>query len=185
MTEIAAKTSLDSPLRLSVLTLSSAGRIGMTICPGKCAPTSIGGHPWARDLSIDLEAIRVWGAQAVVTLMEDWELRQYGVSQLGSAAEGLGMQWFHLPIVDGAAPSVDWDEAWSSTHGKALHRLLDAGGSVLIHCLGGRGRTGTVAAKLLIERGADADLAIQNVREAREGAVETLEQENYLRALPR
>ena len=185
MTEHPVRTSLDSPLRIATLTLPCGGSIGMTICLGKCAPNSVGGHAWARDLSIDLEAVRVWGAEVVVTLMENWELSQYGVSELGLAVEGLGMRWLHLPIVDGAAPTESWDEAWSSVHGKELHRLLDAGGAILVHCLGGRGRTGTVAARLLIERGMEPDLAIQQVREVREGAVETLEQETYLRAMPR
>lgn len=185
MTEYPVRTSLDSPLRIATLSLSSSGRIGMTICPGKCAPTSIGGHAWARDLHMDLRAIRDWGAEAVVTLMEDWELSQYGVSELGQTTQNLGMRWFHLPIVDGAAPTPSWDEAWSRTHGPALHGFLNAGHSMLIHCLGGRGRTGTVAAKLLVERGTAPDLAIRQVREVREGAIETAEQETYLRALNR
>ncbi|MGC3965151.1 MAG: cyclin-dependent kinase inhibitor 3 family protein [Rhodocyclaceae bacterium] len=155
----------------------------MTICPGKQAPTSIGGHAWARDLSIDLRAILEWGAGAVVTLMENWEVRQYGVSELGPAVDELGMRWYHLPIVDGAAPDASWDESWSKTHSHELHQFLGAGGAVLIHCLGGRGRTGTVAARLLIESGMDAEEAIRKVREAREGAIETREQEIYLRAL--
>lgn len=185
MTEHPVRTSLDSPLRIATLALFSGGCIGMTICPGKRAPTSIGGHAWERDLSVDLEAIRTWGADAVVTLMEDWELSQYGVSQLGRAAGNLEMRWLHLPIVDGDAPTASWDEAWSRTHGPVLHGLLDAGRSVLIHCLGGRGRTGTVAARLLIERGMAPDLAISRVREVREGAIETREQEVYLLAMRR
>jgi len=182
MTQLSVLTSQDSPLRIAALTLPSRGRVGMTICPGKQAPTSISGHAWARDLSIDLRAIRDWGAGAVVTLMEDWELRQYGVSELGPAVVELGMGWYHLPIVDGAAPDASWDESWSKTHRDELHQFLAAGGSALIHCLGGRGRTGTVAAKLLIECGMDAEEAIQKVRGAREGAIETREQEIYLRA---
>lgn len=155
----------------------------MTICPGKRAPTSIGGHAWERDLEVDLAAIRGWGATAVVTLMENWELLQYGVSRLGQAVREHGMQWYHLPIIDGTAPDSSWDAAWSREHSRDIHQLLDAGGAVLIHCLGGRGRTGTLAARLLIEYGADADAAIKQVRKARDGAVETAMQETYLRTL--
>lgn len=183
MAQLSALTSQDSQLRIATLTLSSGGTLGMTICPGKQAPTSLGGHAWRRDLSIDLDTIRSWGASAVVTLMESWELRQYGVSGLGSSVRDLGMYWYHLPIVDGAAPDAGWDDLWSKTYRDELHRLLDAGGAALIHCLGGRGRTGTLAAKLLIEYGMDPETAIQTVRAVREGAIETIEQEAYLRSL--
>jgi protein-tyrosine phosphatase len=92
------------------------------------------------------------------------------------------MRWIHLPIVDGAAPTHEWEQLWLQ-HGPYFHNLLDHGSRLLIHCLGGRGRTGTVAARLLIERGAAAEQAIAAIRQARDGAIETPEQLAYLRVL--
>ncbi len=174
-------TSLDSPLRIASVHAGHGGRIGMTICPGKKSATSISGHGWERDLSIDIQAIRDWGADAVITLMEDWELRQYEVENLGSEIRAAGMTWFHLPIVDGRAPSAEWDAEWISTYQETLCFALQQGKSILIHCLGGRGRTGTVAALLLMSLGDSAETAISRVRAAREGMIETIEQEQYLR----
>lgn len=52
-----------------------------------------------------------------------------------------------------------------------------------MHCKGGLGRAGTVAARLLIEFGQAPEDAIACVRAARPGAIETHQQETYLRQL--
>ncbi len=64
-----------------------------------------------------------------------------------------------------------------------LHRIIDGGGKILIHCRCGNGRAGTVAALMLIERGMTVDDAIYAVRKVRPEAIENLEQETYLRTL--
>jgi ADP-ribosyl-[dinitrogen reductase] hydrolase len=51
---------------------------------------------------------------------------------------------------------------------------------LVIHCKGGLGRTGVVAARLLIELGETPNAALARVRAARPGAVETPEQEDYV-----
>lgn len=173
-------TSVDSPLRIASVQVSHGGRIGMTICPGKKSATSISGHGWDRDLSIDIQAIRDWGADTVITLMEEWELRQYQVDNLGSEIRAAGMAWLHLPIIDGHAPDAEWDAAWASTHRENLFYDIQNGKSILIHCLGGRGRTGTVAVLLLLLFGDSVDDAMTKVRMAREGMIETEAQEQYL-----
>ena len=62
-----------------------------------------------------------------------------------------------------------------------LHATLDRGHDVVVHGNGGVGRTGTIAALLLMERGASVDDAIAAVRVARGPvAVENAEQEGYL-----
>ena len=42
----------------------------MTFCPGKHQSDAASGA-WTRDLGTDLEAIRAWGASALVTLVEE------------------------------------------------------------------------------------------------------------------
>ena len=54
---------------------------------------------------------------------------------------------------------------------------------MVVHCLAGLGRSGTVAARLLIELGHDPDEAIRRVRLARPGAIQSAAQEHYLLAL--
>ena len=55
---------------------------------------------WERDLAVDLDAVRGWGATAVITLVEPKELTLLKVERLGEEVLRRNMLWFHLPIVD-------------------------------------------------------------------------------------
>jgi len=173
------KTSITHPLRIDAVATPSGGQIGMTFCPGKQQRDSVSGH-WSRDLDLDLDRIFAWGAVAVVTLMEDHELARYKVGGLAAAVRQRGMAWYHLPIVDVSVPEASFETGWGVA-GPDLRSVLAAGRRVLLHCRGGLGRTGTIAARLLIELGVSADDAIALVRKARPGAIETEEQERYVR----
>ena len=59
--------------------------------------------------------------------------------------------------------------------------MIKQGDNVLVHCRGGLGRSGTIAALLLIEFGLPNDQAIIKVRIARPGAIDIAEQEEYVR----
>ena len=56
------------------------------------------------------------------------------------------------------------------------------GAKVVVHCRGGLGRAGTVAACILVEAGYEPRLAMARVRRVRHGAIETPEQERYVSA---
>jgi protein-tyrosine phosphatase len=51
--------------------------------------------------------------------------------------------------------------------------MLRNGDDVVVHCKGGLGRAGMIAARLLVELGMDTEEAIQTVRHVRKGAIET------------
>jgi ADP-ribosyl-[dinitrogen reductase] hydrolase len=169
-----AKTSVSHPLRIDIVSAPEGGLIGMTFCPGKHQESAESGT-WKRDLDLDMDAIKQWGATDVVTLMEYDELERYGVSELRAAVIDRGMQWYHLPIVDGDAPRAPFEKAWEGA-GADLRKRLKDGGRILLHCRGGLGRTGTIAARLLVELGMTPDAAIHDVRQARSGAIENDEQ---------
>ena len=170
------KTSFSDPLHIATISAPNvAGVIGMTLCPGKKDP----GRDWDRDLDIDLDAIRGWGAQIVVTLVEDHEFDLLDVRRLPEAVKRRRMKWVHLPIRDVSVPEAKFEAAWA-TAGLELRDCLQRGGSILIHCRGGLGRTGTIAARLLVELGMDAQDAIDVVRRVRPGAIETRGQTLYV-----
>ena len=173
-------TSVSSPLRIDSVVLDQcAGLIGMTLCPGKKEANAISGD-WARDLDIDLMAIKEWGASAIVSLMEREEMACYGVADMPAKATALGMTHLHLPIADMDIPDVEFERNWVEDS-ERLRKLLLAGKSIVIHCLGGLGRTGTIAARLLIVMGADPEFAIRRVRATRPGTIQTILQEIYVR----
>ena len=176
------RTSLTDPLEIAVVSAGPRyGRVGITFCPGKCDRRAFSG-PWARDLAIDLDAIQKWGAAAVVTLIAQEELILLRVEPLGEEVRRRGMSWFHLPIADVSTPDEAFERNWIEAS-EALRAHLRDGRDVLVHCRGGLGRAGMIAASLLVELGTEPDVAIRRVRDMRPGAIETDEQEDYVRNL--
>jgi ADP-ribosyl-[dinitrogen reductase] hydrolase len=177
-----ARTSLSHPLRIPFVKAGEGfGRVGISFCPGKWQSHAITGA-WARELNVDLEAISSWGAKAVVTLVETHELIALRVEDLGTATADYGMRWFHLPIRDVTAPGPTFETEWA-TAGVQLRQILMKGEDIYVHCKGGLGRAGTIAARLLVELGVSPKQAIADVRAARPGAIQTREQEAYVLAL--
>lgn len=174
--------SKDNPLQLGHLPVgANKGAIGFTICPGKWQANSASGR-WQRDMDIDLDAIQRWGAAAVITLMPMDELHAVRAHGIGDACEARGLEWYHLPIDDVDVPDADFEDAWCYA-GLRLRNHLRYGRNVLVHCRGGLGRSGTIAARLLVEMGWESADAIAAVRAQRKGAIETAAQEQHVRAL--
>ena len=173
------RNSTTHPLRIDSLPISN-GLLGLTLCPGKKGDSVFGGA-WDRDLDVDLDVIKAWGAKAVLSLIEDHEFGLLSVSGLGDAAKLRGIDWYHFPIRDLDAPTPEAMQMWRnlSPH---LHQTLENGDRLLIHCRGGLGRAGTVAALLLVERGHSASESMKIVRAARPGAIETPVQERLVAA---
>ena len=89
------------------------------------------------------------------------------------------LKWMHMPIEDLKAPDRQFNEKWETTKVLLKNDLIE-GKNIVIHCMGGKGRSGTIAAILLIEFGEDNKKAIEIVREKRKGAIETEEQEKFI-----
>ncbi|MEI7608503.1 MAG: inositol monophosphatase family protein, partial [Rhodospirillaceae bacterium] len=174
------RTSETDPLRIDSMEIPGGGSIGLTICPGK-HDASGSGPDWRRDLGADLDAVVAWGADAIVCLLSQVELEHLSVPTLPAEAERRRLGFIPLPMVEGGIPDEAFESAWKSV-GPRLRALLGMGGRVLVHCRGGLGRSGLVAARLLIEMGTEPDNAIVAVRRARPGAIETSLQEKYVRS---
>lgn len=177
------KTSISHPLQIAAIPpgVSGFGRVGVTFCPGKYDPYGMSGA-WDRDLAVDLDMMRNWGAAAIVTLIEPAEPTLLRVGSLGEEVLRRNMLWFHLPIVDGSIPDGRFDEKWDIA-GRELRSILRNGSDVLVHCRGGLGGAGTIAARLLIELGMSPKTAISRLRAVRTGAIETWAQKEYVLAL--
>jgi len=178
------RTSESDPISVAEVDFGPGrGKIGLTLAPGKNDGESFGGT-WARNLDTDLDAIAAWGAKVVITLLEPKELRRLDITELGAGVERRGLEWLHMPVPDVGTPGADFEEQWGAASVR-LRARLNAGENVLVHCRGGVGRAGMVAARLLVETGVDADDAMSRVRAARPGAIETGAQEHWVRVGPR
>ena len=172
------KTSETDPIRIAEVD-AGTGRIGVTFAPGKNDGRF--GGAWARYLDTDLDAIAAWGAKAVVTLLEADELRWLAITRLGAEVKRRGMEWLHMPIRDVSTPGPTFEAEWPAVS-RSLRARLDAGENILVHCRGGLGRAGMIAARLLAEIGVDAEAAMERVRKVRPGAIQTDDQEDWVRA---
>ena len=176
-----SRTSITHPLHIAELLVGSAnGAIGITFAPGKHQAQAWTGE-WARDLDTDLAAIKTWGATYLISLIEPFEYDELRISQLPTRAQAFGLTWYGLPVVDGAAPDHRLLDRWRQLSPE-LVTALNAGARVVVHCMGGLGRAGTVASMLLLDSRVikEADEAIRLVRAVRPGAIETAEQDTFL-----
>jgi atypical dual specificity phosphatase len=80
-----------------------------------------------------------------------------------------GLTEVHVPVRDFTAPTPEQLARGVA----AIERALADGQRVAVHCGGGIGRTGTLAACYLVRRGLSATEAIAQVRALRPGSVET------------
>lgn len=171
--------AFSGPLHISELPLPLGGTLGLVHCPGRQGPDS-SGQRWSRTLSADLQQIKEFGATAVLTLVNTEELARMGVPQLPQAVVDAGLHWAHVPIPDFEPPNALSMRTWQAQMPK-VHAALARQEKVVVHCAAGLGRTGTVAAMLLVLQGVPRDEAMVRVRQVRPGAIETPAQEAFIR----
>jgi len=174
------KTSETSPIQVAFLDPPALpGRIGMTLAPGKHQAAGITAN-WRRDLGLDLARLRgEFGADVLVCLLEAHELAQVKIEALPGAAWEFGLAFWHFPVADVGVP-----RSLEAT-ARLVERICGAlrgGETVVIHCMGGLGRTGTIAAACLVALGVEPREAIKQVRAARPGAIENRLQEDFVSA---
>src|SRR5690606_8877276 len=158
------------------------GRLGLTYAPGKCGRAPVSGVEWRRELTVDMDRLRDHhGTDVLVSLMEPAEYQELLIPDLFAVARGRGIEVQHLPIVDGEAPRPEQAGEVTALL-DTVRDALAAGKTVVIHCRGGQGRTGMMAAVLLTTFGHDAARAIATVREAQPKAVESAVQQAYVEA---
>lgn len=87
-----------------------------------------------------------------------------------------GIELLHLPVPDFSPPGPEAIDAFLQQARFQRHE----GKAIVVHCGAGIGRTGTMIACYLVDKGFSADEAIHMVRAARPGSIETAEQERVV-----
>jgi ADP-ribosyl-[dinitrogen reductase] hydrolase len=123
----------------------------MTLCPGR-EGKSVEGGTWDRDLNVDLEAFRAWKPDVIIALLEDHEYPGLGIPKFRTAVADADLPWIFAPMPDGGIPGADFDRVCVK-EGQRIRSLLRNGGRILIHCRAGLGRTGLLAAVILVDFG--------------------------------
>ena len=152
-----------------ILTLDNGAKLIFTPCPGTK------GVPVADSLKTLKEA----GAQAVITMMTLAELAEYQADALPSLCAELHMDWFHLPVKDSCAPEEPFEQAFTRQK-TSLLTLVKSGVTMAIHCHGGSGRTGMMAAILMLESGYAPAQVKKQIKIIRPRSLTSPVQVNYL-----
>jgi protein-tyrosine phosphatase len=147
---------------IATVPLVGNARLGLCPMPGRNG-----------DIAADMAQIEAWFPQLVVSMTPGDELKQHGANALFELLQHAGIPHSRFPVEDYGIPDGVQDWAALSRH---IHHCLDTGGSVLVHCAGGCGRSGMAVLRLMIERGEAAPHALERLRQARPCAVETTAQ---------
>jgi protein-tyrosine phosphatase len=168
------RTSITDPLEVAWLETPPEWRVGLTFAPGKRGPSTEGAR-WERDLDADLDLLVNKGIRTIACLIEAHELVEWGIAALPSAAAARGIELLHRPIRDVSVPTLD--AARSLVHELIARRAAP----ILIHCIGGVGRTGVIAGCLLRALDVPPDEALRRLVAARgKRCPETSEQRRFV-----
>ncbi|WP_306223087.1 protein-tyrosine phosphatase family protein [Bosea beijingensis] len=153
-----------------------AGALLLGPCPGR-RKEALDEASLQAVLTEDLSRLTEMGANGLLSLVEAKELPG-GLDGFATAVRAVKMEWTHLPIPDYGVPDAVFMTGWRRLD---LARRLREGESWAIHCRAGLGRTGTIAALLLVESGMSAADAVAHIRREHDAAaVETEAQEKFL-----
>lgn len=139
------------------------------ICP---MPGRTGDYPR------DLAALLAWRPRMVVTLAETGELAARGAASLPADLAANGIEWLHLPIPDFGTPPRGLRQEWPE-----ISQRLQPFDRMIVHCMGGCGRSGMILLRLMIDAGEAPESAVTRLRTARPCAVETKAQMRWATGL--
>lgn len=156
-------------LRINYINSGDA-KIGMTILPGR--------KDRKRNLDEDISVIKKENIKTVICLISPDEFKTYGVPDLLEKYRLAGLNVKHVSIVDQGIPTKEETKDLTAL----IHNSVSKKENVLIHCVGGLGRTGVVAACYLKDyfqlKGNDAILKVREARSIR--AIESDLQEKFV-----
>lgn len=127
------------------------------------------------------EELKNWqkeNVDTVVSLLTPEEESEFSLEEEAGNTRRHGMQFVAIPVQDRQVPASE--KAIESVVHK-LDATLSSGRNVLVHCRQGIGRSGLLAACLLIHRGSTADEAVEELSKVRNTQVpETVEQRQWI-----
>lgn len=154
------ETSDTHPLEVDYIEceLLGSAKIGITMCPGRNKKNH------SRNLNKDIDILLKHGCEVLVTLVQQSELDSMGIPHFVETVTLHGMEVIHSPIKDKWIPnSMDYFMNLI----EELVEQVALGKNIVVHCNGGRGRSGLVVVSTLVALGLEPGKATDIVRSSR------------------
>jgi protein-tyrosine phosphatase len=133
------------------------------------------GGEWLED---EIGGWKEAGIDVILSLLTPEEEHDLGLNDEAREARAHGLQFLSLPVQDRGVPERESDARATV---ERVNSLLSQGENVVVHCRQGVGRTGLLAACLLVSRGIPPDAAVDTLSSARGVPVpETPEQRRWI-----
>ncbi|MFZ1469502.1 MAG: protein phosphatase [Paracoccaceae bacterium] len=142
----------------------AGGRVALSPMPG-----------WRGTYAQDLAAVLRFAPALVVSMTTAAEM---GGLDLGTDLARDSIAWRHLPVADFGVPSAKVAALWPAISAE-VQAVLASGDRVLVHCMGGCGRSGMAVLRLMVQAGEPPATALARLRAARSCAVETDAQRDW------
>lgn len=120
----------------------------------------------------DLDVVYDWKPDLVLSLTQIDEMRRFKSDVLPERLIDKDIKWIHFPIQDFGVPSEEDAPLWIAIE-QVLQMAVSQKARILIHCMGGCGRTGMVVLRMMCTLGESPNDAVCRLRAARDCAVET------------
>ena len=179
--------TIGLPLVLTPNNSRSPGRVSISIAPGRQDGR------YHHNLREDLNTIFEAGFETIVCLQEWKEFTELNTTFYPMIAQTeFGFKFLHFPIIDRKISSLVQRPLGANQEFQRnsldntlpllinLINLLNTGQSIFMHCKGGLGRSGTIAACLAIYYGISYENVIKFIRVNRPGAIQTQSQKNLI-----
>ncbi|HNX54550.1 MAG TPA: protein-tyrosine phosphatase family protein [Prolixibacteraceae bacterium] len=99
----------------------------------------------------------------IISLLEDWEIEQFGLSEAENICVRHNIKFDRLPIPDNSIPGF---HRFADKINKVYAELSNTG-CILVHCHHGQGRSGLFVAGLLLRSGITLDSALVTIEKYR------------------
>lgn len=178
---------IEADLKLTPVYTSGKGEpmVFLSQCPGKNF-VNAKGRAFSRSLSVDLQIIRSANVKVIVNLLNLYELRTIGVQlkEFRELCQKYNTDLIEFPIIEMGIPAIPVEEIDMVLIDR-LEEIIKNGQAILIHCRGGVGRAGLIAALLLRRLGSytSYDKCLEFLRSTRhKNCVESMKQRAYMKA---
>ncbi len=135
-------------------------------------------------MAATLSAPALETCKLLVILVEKTEVPEEAWDLLTKATAKTPYRFVHLPIEDYQVPDETFMADWATLAGE-IDDHLTAGATIALSCHYGAGRSGTIAASMLIDRGLSMDAAIAEIRSRFADSIESEKQLTWLAEVER